>query len=265
MRISVPFYSLVFLFLLLACKPGFGKEILVVAKYDNEPLSYEAEGEMRGIAFQVFRRICEELKLPFAIKKVGPLPWKRVKLYLETNKVDVFLGAEKPLSKAGDLVFSSQPLYQTSYSVFYRRRDPVSLEALSGISGSVLDDLSVERLEHQAGLNLELSQSYTRKQNLMKLMNRRVDYFIAPLLPTLNYISENRLEVIDQIAFIKQPIAVSPNYLVYAPDSPLLAYKERIDAKLSEYQQQDLIDTTIGKEIATWKAFDWYLENNNRP
>lgn len=261
MRPPLCFFSLLFPFLLLTCNSAFSQEILVVAKYDNEPLSYEHEGEMQGIAFLMFSRICKELKLPFTVKRIGPLPWKRVLLYLKTNQVDVFLGSEKLDDKNNQLIFSKEPLYQTSHSVFYRRTDPVTMDSLHSLSGSVMEDMRLDLLANESGLNLNLNQSYSRKQNLAKLMNRRVDYIIAPLLPTLNYISKSRLEVIDEIAFLKKPIVVSSNYLLYAPQSPLLEYKDKIDEKLREYQNNGTIDSAIGKEIANWKAFDWYLEN----
>ncbi|MDX1695347.1 MAG: transporter substrate-binding domain-containing protein [Ketobacteraceae bacterium] len=251
------------LFLLVLSTPGFTQQIRVAAKFDNEPLSYTVNGEMKGIAFQVFSQICRDLDLPFTIQRVGPLPWKRALMYLQNNQVDVFLGADRSDEDLKPLVFSSKPLYQTSYSVFYRKQQPVNLQKLADTQGTVTEDLDLGLLRQQSGIRLDLDRSHTRQQSILKLMNRRVDYFIAPLLPTLNYLSEEKMTLIDQVAFLKKPIAVSENHLLYSPQTPLLNYKDKIDAKLADYHNSEVVDKKIGKAIARWKAFDWYLEHNH--
>lgn len=235
--------------------------VFVAAKYDNEPLSYQVGSEMKGIAYDVFLDICKELELPFTVAKVGPLPWKRVLLYLKNNKIDVLLGGEKLGHIDKSFIFSKYPLYQTSYSVFYRKEDRISMGQLPSLVGAVLNDVDRSILTNEIGASLTLSESYSRDQNILKLRNRRVNYFLAPLLPTLNFISEKKQKAREKIAFLKDPVALSSNYLVFAPKSKLLPFKDKIDQKLKALQQSKVVEAKIGETIATWNAFDWYLEN----
>lgn len=241
---------------------SFAQEVLVSARYENEPLSYEKDNQLHGLVFEIFQEIASELDIPYAVKTVGPLPWKRSLLYLKNSKIDALLGVER---KTGvEFEYSNEPIYQTSYTIFYRSENPIEYREIEGYRGAVSVDVSIDLLKSQNESFSKLETSFTRQQNILKLLNGRIDYFIAPLLPTLNFISENHLDKRKKISFRAKPVALSSHYLAYSKEGKLLPFKNAIDKKLKEYTDKGMIGARVGEVVATWDAFDWYLENRTK-
>lgn len=109
-------------------------ELKTVAQ-DSTPKYYlDENGEIQGLLPDIIR----------ALEKVDPelsfigynevLPFKRMKIYLELGKIDLFFGMSRNPKREQSFIYPDKPLYQVKHVVAVRADDPVSVNNFNEIA-----------------------------------------------------------------------------------------------------------------------------------
>ena len=125
--------------------------------------------------------------------------------------------------------------------------------------GMVLDDSFSLFMTEQ----LQITQVATVEQNFLKLITGRIDYFIAPLLPTINTVQTLYPEQLEKLAFLSDPISVTDEYIVISKKSHCNTIKTSLSQLLQNVKDNDTFDSWLGDSMANWKALDWYIQNQD--
>lgn len=169
----------------LACE-----KLIVSANADNAPISFDNQGDLMGIGFDLFGRLIADLNTPIEITR--PYPWKRVLRNSKYGDVDIIIGVQKSAERMQYLDFVEPAFTSTAHTVFFKKDKKNVIKSKEDLKrfregitlGSTLD----EKFTNFMMTHLTLDRVATVEQNYLKLMAGRVDYFIAPLLPTINTI-----------------------------------------------------------------------------
>lgn len=101
------------------------------------------------------------------------------------------------------------------------------------------------------------------EQNFLKLMAGRVDYFIAPLLPTIHTVQQHYPDHLERLAFLSEPISVTEEYIAISKKSPCNSMKTELSKLLQTVKSNGTFDEWLGNSMESWDALDWYVLNRD--
>ena len=254
--------SLVLLFIspagAIACK-----ELTVGANEDNPPISYIKDGKMAGVGIDLFKKLTADLKVSVSV--LSPTPWARVRYWASIGKVDVLIGISKSEENREHLDFIEPFFTQKAWSVFLRKETRYSvrkLDDLKPLAGGVTLDAKFDTaFSEYSDKYLHLFPVKTVDQNIRKLTFKRLDYIIAPLLPTIHLMDSHYPESLERITFMSDPVSVTDEYIAISKQSPCHALKEKIHARLVAVKASGEFDEWLGESLSNWQALDWYMKN----
>ena len=244
---------------------GACEKLIVSANANNAPISYEKEGNLTGIGFELFNRLLSSFKIP--IEKTQPYPWRRTLNNSKNGDIDIIIGIRKTVERMLYLDFIEPAFTSTAHTIFFRKKNKEQIKSKADLAhfnggvtlGMVLDDeFSLFMSE-----NLQITQVATVEQNFLKLITGRIDYFIAPLLPTINTVQTRHPEQLEELAFLSDPISVTDEYIAISKQSHCNAIKISLSKLLQNVKDNGTFDHWLGDSMANWKALDWYIQNQD--
>lgn len=113
--------------------PSFAIELKTAAQNSIPKYFIDEDDRMGGICVDIMQAI--EVVEP-EIKFTGYqefLPFKRLQMYLEEGRIDVFFGFRETAERKENYIFLKVPLYQIHYVVAVREEDNVTINALNDL------------------------------------------------------------------------------------------------------------------------------------
>ena len=262
-----PAWSLLAIALLALPTPSWGAcdRLVVSANANNAPISYEKDGKLTGIGFELFNRLLSSFKIP--IEKTQPYPWRRTLNHSKNGDIDIIIGIRKTIERMLYLDFIEPAFTSTAHTIFFRKDKKANIKSKADLTllyggvtlGMALDDnFSLFMTEH-----LQVDQVATVEQNFLKLITGRIDYFIAPLLSTINTVQIHYPEQLEELAFLSDPISVTDEYIAISKLSHCNAIKTSLSKLLQDVKTNGTFDYWLGDSMANWKALDWYIQNQD--
>lgn len=239
--------------------------LLVSGKPDNAPISEERNGQLAGIGYELFARAAERTAIEW--RQTQPLPWPRVLNWGRSGKIDVVIGMRKSDEREHDFLFLNPPLTVTANAVFLLKDKRAQIQAISdlyplvgGLTRETTLDENFTRYHHG---RLNLTHVASVKQNVLMLAQyNRIDYFIAPLLPTIRYIQLYEPQLLQRIAFLKEPVSRTEEYIAISKASAACSgYWQELEVALKAEVDEGKFDAMLTRELAEWEAIDWYMDN----
>ena len=242
----------------LACE-----KLIVSANADNAPISFDNKGNLTGIGFDLFGRLISGLHT--SIEITPPYPWKRVLSNSRYGKVDIIIGVQKTVERMQYLDFVEPAFTRTAHTVFFKKDKKNVIKSKEDLKyfrggitlGSALD----ENFTNFMMKDLQLDRVAAVEQNFLKLMAGRVDYFIAPLLPTINTIQAEHSSHLKNLAFLSVPVSVTEEYIAISKKSRCNSIKRELSQLLQAIKSDRTFDMWLGNSMKDWGALDWYILN----
>ena len=244
----------------LACE-----KLIVSASANNAPISFDNQGDLVGIGLELFTNLIADLNIPIEITE--PYPWKRVLKNSQYGDIDIIIGVRKTVERMQYLDFVEPAFTATAHTVFFKKDKKniiKSKEDLKRFRGGITLGSSLdENFMNFMVENLQLDRVSTVEQNFLKLMAGRVDYFIAPLLPTINAIQNQHPAELKGLAFLSEPVSVTEEYIAISKKSRCNSIKIKLSKLLKKIEDNRTFDSWLGNRMKDWGALDWYMLNRS--
>jgi len=265
--VSSSTWSRFLIILLVLPFPSWGacEKLIVSANANNAPISYEKDGKLTGIGFELFNRLLSNFKTP--IKRTQPYPWRRTLNHAKNGDIDIIIGVRKTVERMLYLDFIEPAFTSTAHTIFFKKDkkkhikskyDLIHFDGGATLGMKLDDNFSLFMAER-----LQIDKVATVEQNFLKLITGRIDYFIAPLLSTINTIQTHYPEKLKELAFLSNPISVTDEYIAVSKKSHCNTIKIPLSRLLQNVKDNGTFDHWLGDSMENWKALDWYIKNQD--
>ncbi len=218
------------------------------------PVSWVTQGELRGLAPEVVRRLFGALGHEVRTEPVGN--WKRCLLEVKEGRIDIVVAAYRTIEREQRLAFSAEPLVADPIVLFVRRDRQFPFAKWSDLEGKtvglMLGDSFGERFDRFAEAHLRVERVSSSLQNVRKLVLGRID-FMPVGLRTWS-LQEQRLGDANEIARLPQALVTEHYYIAVRRGSRLEPLLAEIDRGLRAMHQdgslQRLEELHAGRYLA---------------
>jgi polar amino acid transport system substrate-binding protein len=217
------------IFLVSVCvfsSTAWAQVVLKTNLQDSTPKYIQNAGVFSGLGIDIMKAI---EKIDSGIKFTYPesfIPFARISSSLETGAIDVFFGMVKSEEREKQFVFVNPPLYATHNKMVVRKDDPIAniksyndIRAL-GADGIILVDFGTAHqklLENEKDLRIDASGK-NRKENLLKLMNKRGRFYYSTDMGLIGTIKEENLE--NKVRFLPHVFLEDFQYAAFSKSVP---------------------------------------------
>ena len=234
---------------------------VIAGKTDFAPLSWQQEDTLDGIAFTMMKKIMGELDIALDVNP--PAPWKRVLKMTSTGEVDILVTVRDTDERRESMQFVPTTMLESAQNVFYRSGDVFeNIDDLTGKVGGVTLGLRFsDQFSVFAKEKLDLQKVPRLKQNILKLQSGRIDYFISPLLPTLHYIHQNKIDT--NISFMLKPLFVSEEKVAISKKSSCLKHIDYISKRIQQLNDSGEVDALLENDFQKWNVMSSVMNKIN--
>lgn len=229
-----------------------GGTVLISGGSTYPPLSWEHEGELKGASIDLVTKIFSELNIKVITDGGGP--WKRVVLRAKHGKVDMLVGVRRNPEREKFLDFIEPPITPAAQAIFVRKEDDFEYSDWSDLKGKVgATTLGVSfgsAFDTYAKENLLIEPVKTIKQNFRKLQKHRIDYILAPLLPTLLYAEKSGYRY--KIKFVRTPFMIINEYVAFSKLSDCRQHSDYFRKRISEITADGTMDELLENQYLSW-------------
>jgi len=257
-KIFIVLFFLAFCRVATACEDGIAT---IAGKIDFAPLSWQQKDRLDGIAFTMMRKIMGELDISLNVQ--SPAPWKRVLKMTSMGEVDLLVTVRESEERLTSMQFVPATMLESAQNVFYRRGDTFeNIDDLTGKIGGVTLGLRFsDQFNAFAKEKLDLQKVPRLKQNILKLQSGRIDYFISPLLPTLHYIHQNKIDT--DISFMLKPLFVTEEKVAISKKSSCLKHIAYISKRIEQLNESGEVDTLLEDDFQKWNVMSSVMNKIN--
>ena len=233
-----------------SCNVG---NIIVSGKSENPPISWNTNQGLDGLGYTIIEKIFKNK----SIVRTRPLPWRRILNMAKNGEIDVVIGVRETKERSEYMTFVTSPIIDVSYNIFYMRNKMInSKEDLKGklggyISGTVFD----LDFNEYAKKNLTLEGVSSLNQNLKKLKAGRIQYLLSPLLPTIHYIKENKIDI--DIAFVINPIVTTHEKFAISNKSDCVDKISTINESLLSLKNNGYVFNQFDRLTKDWDILNY--------
>ena len=228
---------------------------LVSGKPDYPPISWARHNELSGFGYTVVKKMLDEFNIQML--KTEPSPWKRVLHLADKGEIDILVGVREIDERAQYLDFISTPVIESAQNIFFMKGAKIdTIDDLPGkLGGILLGTTYTKQFNAFATKNLKFEAVKTQIQNIKKLELGRIDYFIAPLLPTIHYIRTNNLNL--NIQFLALPVFTVQEQIAISKKSTCIKYLKKIDEHLKQLHEQNFVYDLFDKQTQEWDVLEY--------
>ena len=228
--------------------------LILTADPAYPPLHWYDGKKLRGASIEIAKRVLDDLKIPYEVRYVGPLP--RVMLMAERGEVDMVATLKKTPEREQFLLFPNTAAFSNPVAVFASRkhmfvfRDRRDLVGLRG--GITSGNLFGDGLDEYLRRSLTFEEANSPENNFDKLNLGRIDYFITGFYAGMAYLIKRGDE--DKVVALTPYAAETPNFVVLARNGRCAEALDSIDRQLAILKKNGVIDELIQQSIQAWKA-----------
>ena len=154
------------------------------------------------------------------------LPFKRLQIYLENGKIDIFFGMRKTLRREKKYFFINVPLYKLNYVLVARRNDNISIESIENIEklknkGTILSIFGTAASKFLHSINgLKIDDTAKSPSQLLKMLLYKRGRFAFYHDLGLKY-SINKLHLKNKVEILPKSFLSYNHYAAVSKKIPL--------------------------------------------
>jgi polar amino acid transport system substrate-binding protein len=224
---------------------------LRVVIFELPPLEYKEQGALKGAAVDIVTEVFSRMKQPIRLELY---PFARALKMIKEGDADAIFAIVKKPERELYLDFPSEVLIEQTASMFARKNAPIQFDGnfrklcayrfgiLIGATYGPQWDEAV-----QTGIISKIEAVPDYRQNVLKLVNDRVDIIIGPRLPMLYAI-----EKLGQQGAVKElspAIEIVPTYLAFSKTRVAPDIKAQFERILKDLKEDGTYDKIIQRYI----------------
>ncbi|NVO05460.1 MAG: transporter substrate-binding domain-containing protein [Rhodoferax sp.] len=218
------------------------------------PLHWFDGKALQGASIEIAKRVLDDLKIPYEVRFVGPLP--RVLMKAERGEVDLVATLKKTPDREKFLSYPKTAALSNPVAVFAARKRPFPFRDrrdLVGLRGGITNgNLFGDGLDEYLREHLRFEEANSPENNFDKLNLGRIDYFLTGYYAGMAFLSKRGEE--DKFEALTPYVAATQNYLTLARNGHCADQLDLIDAQLALLKKNGVIDGLIRQSILLWKA-----------
>ncbi|MBV1869526.1 MAG: transporter substrate-binding domain-containing protein [Gammaproteobacteria bacterium] len=216
------------------------------------PLSWEHNGKLRGASIDLVTQIFSELDIEVITDGGGP--WKRVVQRAKHGKVDMLVGVRRNAEREKFLDFIDPPITPAAQAIFILKENSFKYHDWNDLKGKVgATTLGVSfgsEFDEFAKTHLHIERVKTINQNFRKLLRKRIDYILGPLLPTLLYAEKSGYRY--KIKFVRQPFMIIDEYVTFSRLSDCRQHSDYFKKRIAEMTADGSMDELLERQYLSW-------------
>ncbi|WEN40900.1 L-cystine-binding protein FliY [Thauera sp. GDN1] len=222
------------LLLLAVCAPqAQARDLIACGHPAYPPVSWVADGELRGLAPTLVRELFGELGLRVRLEAFGN--WKRCLQEVRAGRADIVVAAYRNREREQQFAFSAHYLVADPIALFVRRDRRFAFEDWEDLRGRsvglLLGDSFGERFDRFAEAALKVERVSTGRQNVRKLVLGRIDFM--PIGRDSGRLQSRRLGYDDLVEALPQALVTEYYHVAVRKGSDLEVLLPEIDLRLS--------------------------------
>ncbi|TAH42479.1 MAG: amino acid ABC transporter substrate-binding protein [Betaproteobacteria bacterium] len=219
---------------LCACAgPGLARELIACGHPAYPPVSWVAEGELRGLAPALVRELFAALGLSVRLQAFGN--WKRCLLEVRAGRADIVVAAYRNRERERQFAFSSEHVIADPIVLFVRRDRQFEFTGWADLRGRtvglLLGDSFGERFDRFAEAELKIERVSSGRQNVRKLVFGRIDFM--PVGRDSGRLQSQRLHYDEFVVELPRPLVTEYYHVAVRKGSSLEALLPEIDRRLA--------------------------------
>ncbi len=218
------------------------------------PLHWYDGATMQGASIAIAKRVLEDLKVPYEVRYLGPLP--RVLAAAQRGDIDMVATLKKTPEREQFLLYPSTPALSNPVAVFTSRERPIAFKSradLVGLKGGITrGNVFGYGFDEFMRQNLSIEEAGNPEHNFSKLSLGRIDYFITGYYAGLAYLQQRE----DQDRFAANfPFLVdTPNYLTLTRRGQCANLLPAINERLLKLAKGGVLDELTRQNFELWKS-----------
>lgn len=228
--------------------------LVLSADPDYPPLHWYDGETMQGASIAIAKRVLDDLKIPYAVRYLGPFP--RVMAAAERGDIDMIATLKKTPEREAFLLYPKSTALANPVAVFQARARPFEFKSrvdLVGRKGGITrGNLFGDGFDDYLRQHLDVESANSPENNFSKLGAGRLDYFITGYYTGMAYLLKRG----DEEHFMAQsPFLVdTPNYVVLTRKGHCADKLAAIDQRLAQLKKSGELDKLVRQAFAQWKA-----------
>ena len=242
--------------------------IIISGKPEYPPVSWIKGNDLTGLGYQAMKQIIKQLNqkenLNLKLEITDPLPWKRAIHMANLGEIDILVGVRQSTERSKHLTFIPTRLIESAQNIFSLIGTDISTNSdLKGKTGGVRAGInfSADFTTFAKRQQLVFEEVQKLEQNIQKLKLKRLDYFIAPLLPTIHHIRKKQIDI--DIQFTTHPLFTSKEKIAISKKSSCLKYIDQINTQLETLHNNGFINQQFDSLTQDWNVLEYVKSSNN--
>lgn len=218
------------------------------------PVSWVADGELRGLAPTLVRELFGELGLRVRLEAFGN--WKRCLLEVRAGRADIVVAAYRNREREQQFAFSGQYVVADPIVLFVRRDRSFAFDDWDDLRGRtvglLLGDSFGERFDRFAEAALKVERVSTGRQNVRKLVLGRIDFM--PIGRDSGRLQSRRLGYDERVMALARPLVTEYYHVAVRRGSELEAVLPEIDRRLAALHADGSIERRSRQQAERYLA-----------
>jgi polar amino acid transport system substrate-binding protein len=212
----------------------------------STPFKISAQSiDKRGISIEILTQVMNEMGIDYKIKLISTTA--RVKMIIDAGEAEMLINYSKSKSRMSYLSYPKESYRSIDWNFFIRKEDKGKIkyetfEDLKGLKIGIVREVSYTDEFLKAGDFLDFKSVSKKRQQIPKLINKRID--IVPMSTLSTLFEELERNNIDKITYLPKPLK---SKLYYDP----------IVTK-SSYFEPSSTNKAISREVAIQQFLDKY-------
>lgn len=227
--------------------------LIISADPAYPPLHWYDGRTLQGASIEIAKRVLNDLKIPWEVRYVGPLP--RVLLKAQRGEVDMVATLKKTPEREVFLGYPKTAAFANPVAVFASRQHRFAFQDradLVGLRGGITNgNLFGDGLDEYLRDHLKFEAANSPENNFDKLSLGRIDYFLTGYYAGMAFLSKRGDE--EKFVALKPWVAETQNYLALARKGHCMDKLALIDERLAALKKTGEIDALIRQSLRQWK------------
>lgn len=225
------------------------ENLYVVGSNHAAPIAYTIEdsGEPKGVAYDLFREVSVQLKVP--VQFLTGVAWSRANAWLDSNEIDVLLGVYDSPQRREKWLLSTPFLQEGTgfYQVDGHLSNVKQFSDLQGFRGGAIRGSSFGKSIDSVMGDLQILQTSSEKELFKMLLSGRLDYVIAAYWDANHILRE--LEEGHKVSAIKALTQTNAIHLAMNKTGKCARLMEDINAIIADLLQKKQIDVWLQQNL----------------
>lgn len=230
------------------------RELIACGHPAYPPVSWVAQGELRGLAPTLVRELFGALGLKVRLEAFGN--WKRCLLEVRTGRADIVVAAYRNREREQQFAFSGQYVVADPIVLFVRRDRAFAFHDWDDLRGRtvglLLGDSFGERFDRFAESAFTVERVSSGVQNVRKLVLGRIDFM--PIGRDSGRLQSRRLDYDEHVMALPQPLVTEYYHVAVRRGSALEAVLPEIDRRLAALHADGSIERRAREQAERYLA-----------